>query len=48
MQEEIDLIKVDTNKQLADIITKALPKAKFEFIREQFGLVPEVRIKGNC
>ena len=29
LQEEIDLIKVDTNEQLADIFTKALPKAKF-------------------
>lgn len=48
LQEEIDLIKVDTNEQLADIFTKALPKAKFEFIREQLGLVPEVRTKGEC
>ena len=48
LQEEIDLIKADTNEQLADIFTKALPKEKFEFIREQLGLVPEVRTKGGC
>ena len=29
LEDEIDLIKVDTNDQLVDIFTKALPKEKF-------------------
>lgn len=48
LAEEIDLIRVDTCDQLADIFTKALLKAKFEFLREQLRLVSEVHTEGEC
>ncbi|KAK2970813.1 hypothetical protein RJ640_010085 [Escallonia rubra] len=37
-EEDVDVIKVDSNEQLADIFTKALT-AKFEYFRGQLGFV---------
>ena len=37
---EIDMQYVNTNGQLADILTKALPGPRFSIIQEALGIVP--------
>ncbi|GAV87372.1 DUF4219 domain-containing protein [Cephalotus follicularis] len=44
---EISLIHCGTDEQIADIFTKALPKAKFEFLRDKLG-VRGISIKEEC
>jgi hypothetical protein len=39
---EIDMQNVNTNGQLADILTKALPGPRFSIIREALGIVPSL------
>ena len=39
---EIDMQYVNTNGQLADILTKALPGPRFSIIREALGIVPSL------
>lgn len=41
---KISVDYVNTNGQLADILTKALPRAKFEELRERIGMI---QVKGN-
>ncbi|KAK3015077.1 hypothetical protein RJ639_007464 [Escallonia herrerae] len=48
LEEEIDLIKVDTNEQVTDLFTKALAQAKFEKFRARLSLVSQVSTKGGC
>jgi hypothetical protein len=38
-RENIDLIHVPTEKQLADILTKPLDQATFAHLRGEFGVV---------
>jgi len=44
---EIQLIYCKTENQNADILTKPLPKAKYEFLRQRFG-VCSFRAKEEC
>ena len=44
---EIQLIYSKTENQNADILTKPLPKAKYEFLRQRFG-VCSFRAKEEC
>lgn len=37
-EEEIQLIYCKTENQNADILTKALPKARYEFLRQRLGV----------
>ena len=44
---EIQIKFCTTNEQLADIFTKALPKRKFEYLRDMLGIT-SLSIKGEC
>ncbi|KAK3019269.1 hypothetical protein RJ639_004218 [Escallonia herrerae] len=48
LEEKIDLVKVDTNEQVADLFKKALAHAKFEKFRTRLGLVSQASTKGRC
>lgn len=43
----IEVIHCSTEVQLADVVTKALLKSKFEFFREELG-VKEFSDQGEC
>ncbi|XP_025980644.1 uncharacterized mitochondrial protein AtMg00810-like [Glycine max] len=44
---EVKLLYCKTENQSADILTKALPKAKFEYLRQKFG-VCNSKVKEEC
>jgi hypothetical protein len=44
---EIEIKFCTTNDQLADIFTKALPKGKFQYMRDMLGIT-SLSIKGEC
>lgn len=44
--EEVDLVKVDTSDQVADISTKASSKEKLEKFMVMLGLISQVGTKG--
>lgn len=48
LTQDIELEKVRTEDQVADIFTKALPKAKFILFRSSLGVVNGVYTKGEC
>ncbi|XP_074282806.1 phenylcoumaran benzylic ether reductase POP1-like [Silene latifolia] len=41
-EKEVELIHCPSEFQLADILTKALPTARFEFLRSKLGVTPKV------
>ena len=44
---EVNLVHCSSENQLADILTKALPKAKFELMRAKLG-VSKKNLKEEC
>jgi len=44
---EIQMKFCTTNEELAKIFTKALPKGKFEYLRDMLGIT-SLSIKGEC
>lgn len=44
---EVKLIYCKTEDQSADILTKALPKARYEFLRQRLGVCSS-RVKEEC
>ena len=50
MLEEIEMLHIKTDDQVADLFTKSLSTSKFEMFRHQLGLVQrmEVDIEGEC
>lgn len=45
---EVDLVPVNTEDQVADIFTKALPIQKFTKFRQQLGVCSRVSVEGEC
>ena len=45
---EVQLIYCKTENQSADILTKALPKARFEFLRQKLGICSSGVKEENC
>lgn len=46
-EKEVKLIHCPTEFQLADILTKALPKSRFEFLRLKLGMMAK-SLKEEC
>ena len=46
-ENEIDLVYCNTDDQVADIFTKALPRERFEYLRGLLGMKRQ-SIKGEC
>lgn len=44
---EVKLIYCKTENQVADILTKALPKSRFEFLRQKLGVCSS-KVKEEC
>ena len=43
--KEVEFIYLSTNKMIADILIKSLPKAKFNFCKDNLALHPIISIK---
>ena len=39
LSQDVELLKIHTNEQVADIFTKALAKVKFEAFRKSLGVI---------